>query len=269
MNVLVADLHEDAARVGEQLAAEDEPVTQVRQVRVDAEGPGVPVGLDHLRLAGEVGLLVLHVAPADLGLEVRGEPDAVGRVHVDHLDPPGQALAAGQACHHLEGVAEDHPVRPVHVVLVELDGLAIRELGVGEQVALDVLARGHAEDGLGGHALVDVEGDRLDLEPLPLPLARPLEPRLLRPEGGGQDLGLLLGQRAGAGGFQERGQAVGSALGIGAEDRREVWVVRELEPGCLPDASLGGEPSGRVVLALFGVAVVADGRVGRPGGLLP
>ena len=59
--------------------------------------PGVAVGLDHLRLAGEVLLLVLHVALADLGLEVAGELDAVGRVDVDHLDLAGEVLAPGKA----------------------------------------------------------------------------------------------------------------------------------------------------------------------------
>ena len=44
MHVLVADLHEDAAGLGEQLAGDDQPVAQVGQVGVDAELPGVAEG---------------------------------------------------------------------------------------------------------------------------------------------------------------------------------------------------------------------------------
>ncbi len=53
-----------------------------------------------------------------------------------HCTLPAQALALGQAGHDLEGVAEDHAVGPVLVVLVEL-GL-VHALGdaveVGEEV---------------------------------------------------------------------------------------------------------------------------------------
>jgi hypothetical protein len=96
--------------------------------------PRVPIRLDHLRLAREVLLLVLHVPLADQRLEVTRELDAVRRVHVDHLDLARQVLAGGQGRHHLQAIAEDEPVRPVDVVLVELDRLAVLQLGVGEEV---------------------------------------------------------------------------------------------------------------------------------------
>ena len=43
-------------------------------------------------------------------LEVRVELDAVGRVEVDALHLAAQPLALGERCHHLQAVAEDHPV---------------------------------------------------------------------------------------------------------------------------------------------------------------
>ena len=121
MDVLIADLHEDRAGLGEQIAGDGEPVAQVGQVAVDAVAPGVAERLDLLRLAGDVvGVAVLHVAAGGGPLEVAVELDAVGRVEVDALHLAAQALALGQAGHHLERVAEDHAVRPVLVVLVEL-----------------------------------------------------------------------------------------------------------------------------------------------------
>jgi len=55
-----------------------------------------------------------------------------------HCTLPPQALALGQAGHHLQAVAEDHAVGPVGVVLIEV-GL-VRALGytveVGEEVEL-------------------------------------------------------------------------------------------------------------------------------------
>jgi hypothetical protein len=80
---------------------------------------------------------ILHVAAGRAPLEARVELDAVGRVDVGALDLAAKPLALGEARHHLERVAQDHPVRPVLVVLVEL-GL-VDALGdaveVGEQIS--------------------------------------------------------------------------------------------------------------------------------------
>ena len=57
-----------------------------------------------------------------------------------HCTLPAQALALGQAGHDLEGVAEDHAVGPVLVVLVEL-GLvhAVRDaVEVGEEIGREL-----------------------------------------------------------------------------------------------------------------------------------
>jgi hypothetical protein len=197
VQVLVRDLHEDAAAVLQQLPRQHQPIPQVREVRVHAERPGIAIRLDGLGLAGQVLFAVLHVAASDLGLEVGGEADAVGRVHVDHLDLAAQVLAMGEGGHDLERVAEDHAVGPVDVVLVEADGLAILLLRVGEHVALDVLASHSAEDGLGRDALVDVQGHGVDDELLHLALAGPFQPRLPVAEHPPQLGGLLLRQPAG------------------------------------------------------------------------
>ncbi len=86
MDIFIADLHEDGAGIGEEIAGDGEPVAQVGEVAVDAVAPGVAEGFDLLGLAGDVvGLAVLHVAAGGGPLEVAVELDAVGRVEVDAL----------------------------------------------------------------------------------------------------------------------------------------------------------------------------------------
>src|SRR5262245_22242808 len=121
MNIFVADLHDEGTRLGEQIASYGEAVAEVSEIAVDAVAPSVAEGFDLLRLAGDVvGLAVLHVAAGGGPLEVAVELDAVGWIEVDTLHLPPQAFALSQAGHDLEGVAEDHAVGPVLVVLVEL-----------------------------------------------------------------------------------------------------------------------------------------------------
>ena len=121
MHILIADLHEDRAGIGKQIARDGEPVAQVGEIAVDAVAPCVAERLDLLRLAGDVvGVAVLHVAAGGGPLEVGVELDAVGRVDVDALHLAAQSLALGQAAITCRLVAEDHAVRPVLVVLVEL-----------------------------------------------------------------------------------------------------------------------------------------------------
>ena len=54
MNILVADLHEDRARIGQEVSRDGQTVTQVGQVGVDAVAPGIAECLHLLRLAGDV-----------------------------------------------------------------------------------------------------------------------------------------------------------------------------------------------------------------------
>ena len=171
VDILVADLDEEASAFGEEFAGEDEAVAEVGEVGVDAEFPGVAEGADLFGLAGGVlGLAVLDVALAGGDLPVGAEVDAVGRVEVDHLDLALEALFFGEGGHDEEGVAEDEAVRPVLVVAVEiyllLEGEAVE---VGEEVLLAGLAGlgGLAEvfdEGLGLDFLLDVDGDGGDGE---------------------------------------------------------------------------------------------------------
>ena len=174
MHVLVADLDEHRARVGQQLARQQEPVAEIREVRVDAQLPGVAVGADLLGLAGERAVVaVLDVALVRPRLEVRVVVDAVGRVDVHALDLAGHPLAPQQRVHDQQRVAQDQPVRPVHLVLVEGQLLVEAELRVGEERPLDLLAPHGPEDRGGRHALVDVEADGVDVEAGVLGLAGP------------------------------------------------------------------------------------------------
>jgi hypothetical protein len=88
---------------------------------VDTIAPSIPEGSYLLGLAGDVvGIAVLHVTGTGGPLEVAVELDALGRIEIDALHFPAQALALGKTRHHLKGIAEYHAVRPVLVVLIEL-----------------------------------------------------------------------------------------------------------------------------------------------------
>ena len=79
LHIVIADLDEDRAGVGEEVAGDGEAVAQVGEVAVDAVAPGVAEGFDLLGLAGGVfGLAVLDVALAGADLPVGAELDAVG-----------------------------------------------------------------------------------------------------------------------------------------------------------------------------------------------
>ena len=179
MNVSVPDLHEDRAAFGQQIARHGQAVAQVGEVGVDAVAPGVAEGLDLLRLARDViGLSIAHVAAGGGPLKVGVELDAVGRVDVDALHLAAQPLALGQRGHHLQAVAEDHAVRPVGVVAVELGPglLGGQAVEVGEQIGeagaagsrrgARALALPHqvVDQHLGMDALLDVERRCVDDE---------------------------------------------------------------------------------------------------------
>ena len=191
MDVLVPDLHEDRAALGQQLPRHRQPIAEVREVGVDPVPPCVPKRLHLLRLTGDVlRLAVLHVATGGGPLEVRVELDAVGRVEVDALHLAAKPFALRQRRHHLQAVAEDHPVRPVGVVLVELGtGVLVGQpVEVGEQVGLEAglarcpfrfrvlgLPEQVGDQRLRVHLLLDEERRRLDHEvrPVLLVLAAP------------------------------------------------------------------------------------------------
>ena len=170
VHILVADLDEDTAALGQQVARHRQAVAQVGEVGVDAVAPGVAEGLHLFGLARQVvGLAVLHVAAGGGPLEVGVELDAIGRVDVDALHLALQPLALGQARHHLQPVAQDHAVRPVLVVRIEFGPrFGIDTVEIGEQVGRGVVggAGGGAlqvlDQRLGMDLLLDVERRRLD-----------------------------------------------------------------------------------------------------------
>ena len=127
-------------------------------------------------------------------------------------------------------IAQDHPVRPVHRVLVELDRLAVLLLRVGEEVALDVLPPGDLQDRLRGDALVDVQGHGIGDAPLLLPLPRPLQPRLVVAEGLLEALHLLRFQLPFPRRLDEFGDVVGFAGAVEPQRRRQMRVVGPLDP---------------------------------------
>ena len=140
MNVLIPNLHKDRSTLTQQIPRNRQPIPQIRQIRVNPVPPRIPERLHLLRLAADVfGFAVLHVPARRRPLEVRVELDAVGRVEVDALHLAAQPLALGERRHHLQAVAEDHPVRPVGVVLIELGAgvFARQAVEIGEQVDLE------------------------------------------------------------------------------------------------------------------------------------
>ena len=108
------------------------------------------------------------VATGGRPLEIRVEADAVWRVDIDALHLAAQTFALGEARHDRQAVAEDHPVRPVGVVLIELGhGLLVGQaIEIGEQVRhwrvchfapLPALAQQVVDQHLRVHLLPDVE----------------------------------------------------------------------------------------------------------------
>src|SRR5262249_9665332 len=78
MHILIADLNEDAAALGEQIPSHSEAVAQIAQVAVNAEFSGIAERLDLLRLTGQVLRLgILDVALAGAHLPVAAELDTV------------------------------------------------------------------------------------------------------------------------------------------------------------------------------------------------
>ena len=102
--------------------------------------PRIPERLHLLRLPGDMlGVTVFDVAAGGGPLEVGVELDTVRRVDVDALHLAAQPLPLSQRGHHLQAVPENHPVRPVGIVLVELGGgcLAGKAVEVSEQIRLE------------------------------------------------------------------------------------------------------------------------------------
>ena len=91
---------------------------------MDAVLPGVAEGSDLLGLSSDVvELAVLDVALLRATPASSSRTDPVRRVEIDRLDLALETLLLGEARHHQQRVAEDQAVRPVLLVLVEVDEL--------------------------------------------------------------------------------------------------------------------------------------------------
>ena len=259
MQVLVADLHEDAAGIRQQFPRHRQPVAQIGQVAVDAAHPSIPIGFDHLRLARQILLPILHVALAKIGLEVGAKADAVGRIEVDHLHLAGQILPPRQTRHHLQRIAKDHAIRPIHIVPVELHRLRVIVLRIRKQIAVHILPRQHPQNRLRGHPLVHMQRHRIHLKPLLLPLPTPLQPRLLLPDGRAEGFGLFVGERPLAGQGEELRRAIGLPIRRRPQHGWQMRVVRELHRRLIPHHPLRLQASRRDVLARGSVLDGAHG----------
>ena len=256
MQIFIADLHEDAAAVGEKFPRHRQPVAQIGEIGMNAERPGVAISLNHLRLARQVLLAVFHVALAELRLEVGGEFDAVRRVEINHLHLARQVFAPREAGHHLQRVAENHAVRPVHVNLVELHRLGVIQLRVGKQVALHILPRQHAQNCLRGNPLMQMQRHRLDFKPRLLALAAPFQPRLMPAQRVGQLLGLVRRERP----LPRKPQQFGKLVGLDRIRRRtqhgrQVRIIFVADFGRVLEDALRGESGGRIVFPLAGIFI--------------
>ncbi len=107
--------------VGGWTTRDSQPISQIGKITVDAVAPGVAKGLNLLRFAGDVAdVAILNVAASGGPLEIAVELDAVGRIEIDALDAPAKPLPLGQTGHDLEGISQNHTVRPVLVMVIEL-----------------------------------------------------------------------------------------------------------------------------------------------------
>src|SRR5262245_34289391 len=116
---------------------------------MDTECPRISVRFYRLRLTSEILIAVLYVTLAKLWLKIGTELDAVGRIDVNHLYFAREIFAPGKACHYLERVTQNHSVRPVNGMLVELNGLMIGLLRIREQITLYVFPHSRPHDRLG------------------------------------------------------------------------------------------------------------------------
>jgi len=137
------------------------------------------------------GIAVFHVAAGGGPLKVAIKFDPVGWIEINALHLSPQAFAFGEAGHDLEGIAEDHAVGPVLIVLVELGfvhafGDAVE---IGEEIGLEAgflgfgffgLAEEIVDQDFGMDFFLDVEGRRLNDEvgPILLIFAAPDELRI-------------------------------------------------------------------------------------------
>ena len=186
--------------------------------------------------------------------QLRAELDPVRRVDVDHLHLAAQRLALGEAGHDVERVAEDHAVRPVGVVLVEVDQVELAEAVEGleqGQLGLVLGPGGGVAEVLDQDAridlLLDVDRRRVGDEVLAVELVLALpdelrvERRVARVTDGDRLLELGRDEVLGVG-----GREVGALVGVG--DRFD--LRRQLQSSSCGAASFLLGQAGRPMIGL-------------------
>jgi len=156
-------------------------------------------------------------------------------------------------------VPKDQPVGPVHIVLVELNGLVVLLLRVREQRPVDILAGGHPENQLRADSFVYVQCDRITREPSGLLLAGPLQSPHMNAQRFGQRprfrLAQLLPRRLG----EQLWQFIGPSSGIEPQRRREPRAVTVLGLRKHGNVPFGRDLGRGIVLpAGLRVAIIAD-----------
>src|SRR6266699_5223776 len=126
---------------------------------------------------------VLDVTLLCRHLPVRSELDAIGGVHVDHLNLALQPLLLRERGHHEEGVAKDQSVGPVLVVLIELDQLLeLDAVEIAPEVQLRfpsrLLGTQVVDERLRMDLLLDVDRHRSHFERTPVLLVLALPDKL-------------------------------------------------------------------------------------------
>ena len=185
MHIVVRNLHEARAGIGQQLARQQQAVAQVRKIRMNPQLPSVAEGLYHLRLDGQIGIrAVLDLAPTDKRLEIAAVFNAVRRVHINALRSPRHPLPLQKRVHHQQGIAGHKPIRPVVLVPVKLHRLAQRRIfahGLEQRLARPAVAVSRPR-GIDNHMRIDLfmhmQRNLVNRKRFPLRFARPPQRRI-------------------------------------------------------------------------------------------
>src|SRR5262245_1182696 len=152
-----------------------EPIPEISQIGVYIVLPSITESFHLLWLTANVlALPIFDVARKRRNLPIRIESYAIWRVDIDALHLAAQMLALSEARHYEQAVAEDHPVRPMLVVLVELESRLriVESIEIRKQVGRVVLFGGALfgptdeviDDYFRMNFLLDVELGSLDNE---------------------------------------------------------------------------------------------------------
>src|SRR4051812_30332082 len=100
MDILLANLNDDRARISQQVARGGESLPKICEIAVDAESPSIAVRLDLLGFSSNGRVVrLLRRAVRDARLKIGVKVDAVGRINVSELHLAGHALPLEETRH--------------------------------------------------------------------------------------------------------------------------------------------------------------------------